>query len=76
MMTAEQITRAQVLRDEGMPLPWIAEDLGLKISTVRRNTVEVPGARAAWREAWSQILRDKDLLELHWEFAPKIARRT
>lgn len=71
-----KITRAQLLRDEGMPASWIGEDLDLSPQQVLRVTVGLPGAAAGWKQAWSQIHRHPDLLALHQEFAPRASRRT
>lgn len=69
--TIEQIQRIRQLHDEGMPSSWIAEDVGLRPSQVRRIAGPSSGA-TEWRRCWALIRRDADLFALHQSLAPKL----
>ena len=75
-MPPDAVARAQVLRDEGMPMSWIAEDIGYDPHTIAAWTTRAPGAAAAWSQAWGEIQRHQHLMDLHWEFAPRKSRRS
>jgi hypothetical protein len=69
-VTAEQQARIDLLAREGLPSTWIAEDVGLKPSTVRdHRPVDAPFDVVAWHSTWQFIRRH--LLEWHQQFAPK-----
>lgn len=70
-MPPEVVARAQVLRDEGMPLPWISEEVGYSTAAVRRYTTAPADAEREWKTAWSQIVRSEVLTKLHQELAPR-----
>jgi hypothetical protein len=70
-LTESDIERARVLRAEGVPMSWIAEDLDCRRMTLSRAGIsEDPEATAEWRSAWSKIRRSDQLYALHAEFAP------
>jgi len=69
-LTDEERERMRILVAEGMPAPWIAEDLGRSRSTVTNNFPFGREASLEWLRAWSDIRRSPILLELHKEFAP------
>lgn len=67
-----KVVRAQYLRgEEGMPMVWIAEDLGVSEHWVRKNTTSNPEAVTEWKQAWSFIMRHPKVMELHQEIAPR-----
>jgi hypothetical protein len=71
VLTDAQRERAAVLRAEGMPMPWIAEDLGVLPGSLRSLTL--PGSAEAhhsWLQQWARIRRQPELRALHDEFTP------
>lgn len=70
-MPPDAVARAQVLRDEGMPLPWISEDVGYSTAAVARYTTAPADSEREWKTAWSQIVRSDILIKLHRELAPR-----
>lgn len=67
----EVVARAQLLRDEGMPINWIVEDLGVSRYFIVHHTVTNPTANKEWKRCWSRIRHDPDLMDLHRLIAPK-----
>ncbi|MEO8261647.1 MAG: hypothetical protein ABI566_03670 [Pseudolysinimonas sp.] len=70
VVTIDQIERAGMLRAEGMPAPWIAEDLGLPPATIRRIAPADPEGQREWLRSWGRIRAVPALLALHNEFSP------
>lgn len=69
-LTEEQIERARVLRAEGMPVVWIAEDLGCSANAVSLR-FQNPEANTEWLRVWAKIRTNPELLALHGLFNPK-----
>jgi len=66
--------RARQLLREGMPANWVAEDLDSDGTTTRALALTVDGHAESvleWRRAWAFIRHKPELLELHYQFAPK-----
>lgn len=75
-MTDADRARVAVLRGEGMPASWIAEDLGVHVHTVQSSTPADPAEVQAWRSDFQHIRKDPELFALHCEFAPARRGRT
>lgn len=70
-LTPEQLARARVLRAEGMPASWIAEDIGRpRMVLFRAGMTTDRAALSAWASVWTAIRRSPTLLALHYELAP------
>lgn len=69
-----KVARAQLLRAEGVPINWIAEDLGVSRHFVINHTVTNAEANREWKKCWSFLMHDPDLLKLHYSIAPKGAK--
>lgn len=67
-VTPEIRRRILVLGAEGMPCPWIAEDVQLSEDTVKRVLGPRPEAALEWRRAWSGIRHKDELYSLHCTF--------
>lgn len=74
-MTDVDRARLAVLRAEGMPASWIAEDLGVHTHTVQTAVPADPEQVAAWRSDFQHIRRNPALFALHCELAPKARGR-
>lgn len=68
-ITEREMARAKILADEGMPVSWIAEDLGRNVKNLRKRIK--PGRSKEWSSAWHSIRQSSRQLELHREFAPR-----
>ena len=69
----ERADRVRLLLDEGMPLNWAAEDVGISISAATRVARGVPDRAQnvlAWTDSWREIRRSSKMLDLHRQFAP------
>ncbi|MDD7930093.1 hypothetical protein [Microbacterium thalli] len=73
-LSTEDRARVVVLRTEGLPARWIAEDLGTTENTVTNVCHARPEEVAEWRAVFQQIRRDPELFKLHTEIAPKRKR--
>lgn len=69
-LTPEQIERIELLAADGMPKPWIAEDVGATRYQLTYLKLD-PDHVKAWQSVWSGIRHKRHLLELHNQFAPK-----
>lgn len=69
-ITDEQIARARALSKEGVIATWIAEDVGIEYSYLRKQ-IGMPGVPEGWYSVWQEILKSPVLYALHCEFAPK-----
>lgn len=69
-MKTQRAARAAELRAEGMPGPWIAEDIDCTPSVLRRLAPASPEAQREWLSAWAGIRRDPALYRLHRLFTP------
>ena len=65
---------AELLR-EGLPLNWIAEDVGalnrgsiLRIS--KKLGIDTTSSSAAFHAVWPEIMHNPELLKLHRQFSP------
>lgn len=66
------LERAAVMRAEGMPASWIAEDYGVHRNSILASGLRAdPAATSEWRQAWARIRRTPELLALHFEFEPR-----
>jgi predicted transcriptional regulator len=74
ILTADERSRVVVLRTEGLPARWIAEDVGTTENTVTNICHARPEEVAEWRTVFQQIRRDPELFALHTEIAPKRKR--
>lgn len=71
MLQGGDLARAAMLRDEGMPASWIAEDLDCRRESLFRSGVTAPPALAAeWRQVWAQIRTNPTLYALHRDLQP------
>lgn len=71
----QELQRVYVLAEEGMPMTFIAEDIG-RNSVHLRDRFDVSAHRPKdavieWKRTWSAIRSNPVLLELHREFHPK-----
>ncbi len=73
-LTVDERDRVVVLRTEGLPARWIAEDVGTTENTVTKVCQARPEEVAEWRSVFQQIRRDPELFKLHTEIAPKRKR--
>lgn len=73
----ESEERVITLGKEGMPATWIAEDVGLCATTVRKilRGAGVKAEQKEWLRAWSFIKASEEVLALHRECAPQAVRR-
>lgn len=71
----EEIKRIHALASEGMPVMYIAEDIGRNVQHLaERSDLRSHRPKDAvkeWRHAWGQIKSNPELLELHRQFHPK-----
>jgi IS30 family transposase len=70
-LTDAERARIVLLRAEGMPASWIAEDVGVCVDTIRTTSPAYPAEVAEWRTQFQYIRRDAELFALHVELAPK-----
>jgi hypothetical protein len=70
VVTPEQRARALTLRAEGMPGPWIAEDLDVSAAVIRRIAPGRPEDHRTWLQVWSAIRRNASMRALHDQFSP------
>ncbi|OJU44456.1 MAG: hypothetical protein BGN98_13810 [Microbacterium sp. 69-7] len=73
--TPQELERIYALVEEGMPISFIAEDIG-RSGIHLRERFDVNAHRPAdavleWKRTWSAIRRSPELLELHRQFHPK-----
>lgn len=69
-LTDEEIAWARIVRAEGMPMSWVAETLGCSAQPIQKFSPLAEDDAKEWRNAWLQIKRRPELLELHWEVSP------
>lgn len=75
-LEGSDLERAALLRDEGMPASWIAEDLGCRRESIfRSGIIATDEASAEWRAVWQQIRRNPVLAGMHREFQPDVQFR-
>lgn len=75
-ITSQQRERATLLLEDGVPTSWVAEDVGLSLTTVEGFiTPELRArrepSRKDWLSAWTSIKRNPTLLALHREFTTR-----
>ena len=71
IVTPAQRDRMLQLASEGMPGTWIAEDVGLSVSTVYRIIGPQPENSHEWKSVWGKIRNRDHLAALHNEFRPR-----
>lgn len=67
--TRQELARARLLADEGLPITWVAEDIERGAVELRKKLRR--GHAPGWLEVWPKIRRNPTLLALHREFAPQ-----
>ena len=77
--SSADVERIKILTAEGLPTPWVAEDIGRTYMHVARVAASVP-ERAEnvreWQIAWAQIKNHPELVELHRQFCPPAGIKT
>lgn len=75
-ITPAEHNRMLMLAEPGEPANWIAEDIGVNVSTVIAHVGPRPESVAEYQRVWLQILKDEDLLRLHNQIAPTSGRES
>lgn len=70
-LTDAERDRILVLGGEGMPVCWIAEEVGRDQGAVSKVIGPMPERNKEWSSIWQYIRRRDALRELHDEFRPK-----